>query len=88
MAWKRNLSNIGSVRTGTHTRRTMTMNVNTMNADMRPSAVDRGDLHEEMALSIDDEMGEMDAPWRPEEFDEPEVWTLTNFADVLPYEVA
>jgi hypothetical protein len=64
------------------------MNANAICTDKRPSTGDKGERQNGLSLSSNDEMREQNALWRLEEFDEPDVWTLASFDDLLPHEVA
>jgi len=82
------LPNIGAVRTGKHTWRRMTMNATATSIDQQTHTSDYEEQQYSFSPTGSGESREMHTLWYPEELAEPDVWTLANFGDVLPYELA
>lgn len=64
------------------------MNASPVCVDQRLSAVDSGEPQNVQPLSINSDRREQNPLWCLEEFDEPDVWTLASFDDLLPHWVA
>jgi len=64
------------------------MNTRTSEACARGQAVDWPKPQEDGVFSRDDDVSRRDRLWTPEDFAEPEPWTLASFSDLLPHELA